>query len=558
MNTLLDAPAEVASDLPPSRRPTLCAACERPIKPFNVLCIDCGAKAPPVLVRAYHSALNAVRTEGQPERVLEVAIERLVAGVRGEPLPDAPYTPLQSSAPPAPAELPRSILPPSDDDDMKTRTITSTCNGCKREFEFPYVGGRLRRWCDDCNAKDKAAKPAKEKREEVRIAGEQSSASATDGSGAISLRGCARGHSGGPRCTRGTAEEAGRSARGARRVRGGGMNQCSGAGGRGCACPFHVRLRERHRGYARARRAKRLDEEMQTAATCPRRQGSSTCGGRIRVDVVEFGKTKLTCERCERRTRGICRDCPARVYGQVGKAIRCARCARVATREAVRASEARHHDERIEKSRAYYRDNEEVRRRRNEYKRAWRKANPEKVRAQKKRYVDRHAANPNSRYNRYHKKYRTRYREQKRELERDRLQAVAAPRTARPCTRCGKSTRWRPVHKGHAGKPWTVCTKCLHPCERKTRLRNRRRALARAKAWLDSIPDPSRIRRPPTAAVRGPGWERTCITPGCDTVLTHRKKKCTKCRQRDAQAANQTLAHQRGRGRRTDLEGAVA
>ena len=47
---------------------------------------------------------------------------------------------------------------------------------------------------------------------------------------------------------------------------------------------------------------------------------------------------------------------------------------------------------------------------------------------------------------------------------------------------------------------------------------------------------------------------RTCITPGCDVVVTHRKKKCSKCRERDRVQAVEALAQHTGRGRRTDLE----
>jgi hypothetical protein len=119
-------------------------------------------------------------------------------------------------------------------------------------------------------------------------------------------------------------------------------------------------------------------------------------------------------------------------------------------------------------------------------------------------------------------------------------------------TRCGKSTRWTPIPHGGNGKPWTVCTPCLYPSERRIRQQNRRRQLARAKEWL-SI-DRAQVKVPPQLAQRGPGWERTCITPGCDIVVTHRKKKCTKCLDRDRLLAERLLASSRGRGRRTDLE----
>lgn len=330
---------------------------------------------------------------------------------------------------------------------------------------------------------------------------------------------------------------------------------CRGTGGRGCQCPTHVARRASTRRWHQARRDRALEQAQLRSQRCPRRAGPAVCGGILETYIeTGTGRTRVRCPFCDRRRRGICRDCSTPVYGAVGKSIRCAKHAEEARLRAVRASEERHHDERLEKSRAYYRDNEDVRRRRNEYKRAWRKANPEKVRAQKKRYVDKHRSNPNSAYNRYHARYRKKFLHHRREIERDRLKASPAPRKTPPkCTRCGRATRWRPLHRGHAGRPWTVCTRCLFPSERKIRLRNRRRQLQRSKQWLASIPAPVRIKRPPRAPEYGPGKERLCLG-GCGRVLTHRKKKCTRCRERDAQLAAAKLASSRGRGRRTDLE----
>lgn len=38
---------------------------------------------------------------------------------------------------------------------------------------------------------------------------------------------------------------------------------------------------------------------------------------------------------------------------------------------------------------------------------------------------------------------------------------------------------------------------------------------------------------------------RTCLTPGCDRVVTHRKKKCSVCKEREAQQAAALLASRR-------------
>lgn len=312
--------------------------------------------------------------------------------------------------------------------------------------------------------------------------------------------------------------------------------------------------RDYGRRYAQRRRARALEREQMRSSLCPRRAGSGRCGGVIETYIeTGTGLTRVRCPFCERRKRGICRDCNAPVYGAINKSLRCARHAQDAKNASCRRWMEANKEHKRAQYRAHYHQ-PDVNARRNAYKRAWRKANPDKVRAQKRRYVDKHKGNPNSSYNRYHRRYRRKYQAHKREMERDRLRAAGAMRTRAPkCTRCGKSTRWRPVHRGYCGKPWTVCTKCLFPSERKIRMRNRRRALQRSKKWLESIPAPARIKRPPRAPEYGPGKERLCLG-GCGRVLTHRKKKCTRCRERDAAIAAQQLAASRGRGRRTDLE----
>src|SRR4051812_37594755 len=73
------------------------------------------------------------------------------------------------------------------------------------------------------------------------------------------------------------------------------------------------------------------------------------CGGILEYSIDTVGRVVEKCPLCERRRAGICRDCPARVEGEVGKALRCARC----KREAKRQQEA-----------AWHRDPEVLRRRR--------------------------------------------------------------------------------------------------------------------------------------------------------------------------------------------------
>jgi hypothetical protein len=313
--------------------------------------------------------------------------------------------------------------------------------------------------------------------------------------------------------------------------------------------------RRYNREWARRRNERELADRQRTAATCPRRHGPGVCGGVLTTDTDRIGRTVIVCDRCERRKRGICRDCSRSVYGRVGTAIRCEAHAEMARQRQMRAYTVRHHDKVLARCRAANGD-PEVRRAKAEYKRLWRKANPEKVRAQKKRYVERQAANPSSTYNRYHRRYRKHHEVYYRQIEKTKRTIARAGWRPPPCKECGKSTRWKPVPGQTGGRPWGTCNSCAFPFQVRERRRVRRSA-ARALANNPRFglkAKPVNVRPPRSPALRGPGYERLCITPGCQTVLTHRSKKCTRCREREAEAARKVLARTQGRGRRVDLE----
>lgn len=245
---------------------------------------------------------------------------------------------------------------------------------------------------------------------------------------------------------------------------------CTGIGGRGCPCLFHTENRIYQREYAARRRTRRLDAKRMSARTCPKRYGRwGVCGGVLRSDVVE-GRVVVTCDACDRFDRGICRECPRPVYGTARKARRCEAHAALAQLTSQRKHDANHKAKRRLSSRRNYQQNDARRVQKNEYKKAWRKANPEKVKAQKRR----EALRQSPRTLEYHKAYRAVHRVKRANVERARERGVVAL--------------------------------------------------------------------------------RTCITPRCSIVVTGRKKKCTRCRERERAAATSALAPHAGRGRRTDLE----
>lgn len=121
------------------------------------------------------------------------------------------------------------------------------------------------------------------------------------------------------------------------------------------------------------------------ADRCPRRFGRyGVCDAKLAHDTDRHGNNVTYCPRCERMARGICCDCPRRVAGMVGRSRRCAECAHQERNAAGRRYDKRH-PEHLARWRTEREQDPDRRQSDLEYKRAWRKANPEKVRAQKRR-----------------------------------------------------------------------------------------------------------------------------------------------------------------------------
>jgi hypothetical protein len=272
---------------------------------------------------------------------------------------------------------------------------------------------------------------------------------------------------------------------------------------------------------------------------CQRRAGPGICNTLFEI-TIEGGRTVSRCPACRRRERGICRDCPLPVYGAVGRALRCATCAARAQREHIRASGERHREKRLAASRRYYQENEEIRRRRNEYKKAYRKANPDKVRAQKRREALAQGEHRLAWHRRHNRK--------KARILRKRQQARLAyyrDHPTRPAPKCDGCTRWldwQPMPNGRRGRPPKWCDDCAPVTEKQRRARTGRSIPAcDEQPVLTYLPTLRELEK----TSDGP---RTCIAKGCDTVLTGRKKKCTKCKERETAEARQLLVNYRPRG----------
>lgn len=304
-------------------------------------------------------------------------------------------------------------------------------------------------------------------------------------------------------------------------------------------CAAHERRRRSQREYMRRRRARERADRQRTAMRCTFRLGQTECGGQLRADVDRrFGRTVLVCDWCERRKAGLCRDCPRPVAGTIGRALRCAECRRLANNASKARHVARNHDETLARARAAYAD-PVVRERRNEYKRRWRKANRDKVRAQKRRAALRQPRRVLSYQKRYRAKHAAYLAEQRRMRYRQQ-HPVPTP----VCVVCGRSIPWEPP-----GRPYRRCDQCVFPCERRRReaLRARRQAAAAEAPDVGLPPKPVKVRRPRQPAVRTATGEKCCITPGCSSVVPGRAKKCPACKAVERDLAV-TLLAPRARG----------
>lgn len=316
-----------------------------------------------------------------------------------------------------------------------------------------------------------------------------------------------------------------------------------------------VEQRRRYqRDYARRRNAAKLAEKQRNSKTCLHRLGRYVCGGELETTVGEFGATVVRCVRCERRKMGICAHCLSRVCGTVGRSRYCRDHRKAVSRISARKSGLKNKAEKLAKARSYYQDNPEVRARRNEYKRLYRKANPEKVRAQKRREVARQRKS----YLEYHRRYNAQLKRQqeKRRMAKDAYYRDNPVRPSPKCVKCTAEIPWMPLPGGRQGRPPKTCDACCskYDLARRQAVRARQAEAQAAPVKKRRRVKPLRVQHPMPSRY-APTGERLCFTPGCDIVVTHRKKKCSKCRDLEAREARALIDRLHGgRGRRTDLE----
>lgn len=300
--------------------------------------------------------------------------------------------------------------------------------------------------------------------------------------------------------------------------------------------------RRRNTNWARRRRDAHLQRQMIGRTRCPKRYGPQVCGGLLYTETDGNGTSRIVCELCERVKHHVCIECNRPTASRGPLARRCVAHLKTARTAAYQRWGARHADEKLAMVRRYNAW-PEVREKKCRYKRVWRKLNPEKVKAQKRRESLRHSPHRNS----YHARYRKRHREHYRLRQLARYYRLHPERPQPVCVKCGRPIPWIPP-----GQPPIYCLRCVFPSVRKLREAATAKKLA---AWTArQFVKPKPVRPPPHVYMNDDGTHR-CLGEGCAAALTGRQKKCERCKQRDLAAAAKlalSLGVGTGRGRRND------
>jgi hypothetical protein len=185
--------------------------------------------------------------------------------------------------------------------------------------------------------------------------------------------------------------------------------------------------REYSTNYARRRRLAAWSAVAESATHCPALLANRRpCRTPLQSRFVD-GVTVPFCPTCDLKRRGVCIDCREQpVYGTVGKALRCAACARLA----MHASNDRYKDRNKATLRRKARRRAVVHREdRIAYKKLYRQSKPQKVAALKKQWYE---ANREKALE-YHRQYREAHRAEIAARERARNHGALPPRTCLSC-----------------------------------------------------------------------------------------------------------------------------
>lgn len=185
------------------------------------------------------------------------------------------------------------------------------------------------------------------------------------------------------------------------------------------------------RNWARQKRHHQWLKVNEGQTTCQWRTGKYTCGGRLSRE----GGT-LVCLWCVLKHAKLCRDCLIPIDDHGHNALRCRDCKHDELNAAERRYNARYPGRKNKEARdrlaRWKAENDPRYHAKQAYKRAYRAANPDRVRTWKQ------TERRSERYKNYHKAYREKWAKLRAGDERLRQRAVRAGlRVTHPCQGCG-------------------------------------------------------------------------------------------------------------------------
>lgn len=210
---------------------------------------------------------------------------------------------------------------------------------------------------------------------------------------------------------------------------------------------------------------------MREMATCRKKiYGRQRCGALVELIFDGVGRLVEHCPLCDRHRRGLCRGCPNRTEG---KALWCAGC-RVQRRRDRERQDKELQARKNARYRRRWRTDSKFRARRLETKRAWIKANPDRVKRAKRRFLTRDGP-ARQHYLEYHRKNNAKRRQHCRDIARRRYYELHPVRPDPHCAGCKKRIPWQPLPRGRSGAPPKWCDDCCTPAEKRRRAQRRAR-----------------------------------------------------------------------------------
>jgi hypothetical protein len=211
-----------------------------------------------------------------------------------------------------------------------------------------------------------------------------------------------------------------------------------------------------------------------SGATCERKlPGRQLCRAALRFTSDTIGRVSTSCPKCDRTAAGFCRDCPRRIEGKHRWCVDCKRVRRRASEQRLMADPAKR-ARRLARARKRSKTTA-ARAKKRESRRAWRLANPDKVKRHKRREALKRLPSYIANYTRWNADPERQ--EKKRAAAREKYYAEHPTPPTPHCAGCGGRLPYAPRGLGgKQGAPPKWCDSCA-PAPEKARRRKLGRSI---------------------------------------------------------------------------------